>query len=112
MPIKKPNVNMSGRNEVPMQESEFSALYPVLWEYLTSNWYADKSPRLTASLTIFVQGDVLKCCLNDRDLDRSAFFTGETVEKMLESVDRGIADDSCDWRRKAGSGKPSGQPPY
>ena len=112
MAIKKPTGNGSGKTDLPFKRSEFADTYPTLWEWLTLDTYADGTTRLTASLTIFNQWGVLKCCVNDRDLDRSAFFTGETVESLLASVDKGLEEDSCDWRKKPGTAKSSGQPPY
>lgn len=110
--LKKPIVGVNGQPIKPFCMSDFSAEFPTLWDFLTCSMYDGGEVRLTASLTFFVQDGTLKSCINDRDIGRSAFFTGETWEELLDVMERNLKDDTCDWRVKSGP-RASGQtPPY
>jgi len=109
--MKKPDSLHGAKINKPLVMSAWSESFPMLWDYLTTSVYDGGESRLTSSLTIFVQDGVLKACVNDRDLDRSAFFTGETMEDLLISVDDSLREDDCDWRVKRGT-SPQNKPPF
>lgn len=101
---------MSRFKSKPERQSEKSAtpvlvltesvvsLYPTLIEYMTVDAYDDGAARETTTLTIFAEEGGLKACVKDREGDRVAFVTGDSFEAILGAVERGLADDSLDWR--------------
>lgn len=106
MSLVKPAV-IGGVTQAPAasRESEFATLHPSLWEYLSCEQWADGSARVPASLLIFVEGGLLKACVNDRALERTGWATGPTLEAVLASLDAGIASDGIEWRRAKPKGR-------
>jgi len=96
-----------GRREPPINDPETAKRYPTLYEYLTVTKYNDGSPRVTATLLLFVDDGALKGCLNDRDNNRSAFISAPSLLSLLEQLDIGLREDALDWKRK-GSYNPKG----
>ncbi len=90
---------------VGIAAGKWGVAYPNLWEFMTSTKYADGSPRVLGSLTVFVDAVCLKACLNDRDSSLVAFASAETMEGLWAALERGLKDDSLDWRRGAGAGQ-------
>lgn len=82
----------------------FSTSHPALWEYLTLTRWEDGTPRQTASFTVFLDGCVLRACVNDKDGGRVAFASSETWEGLFEALEGLLADDAADWRRNRESG--------
>jgi hypothetical protein len=80
--------------------SAFAAGNPVLWEYLTADQYDDGSRRTPSSLLVFVESGVVKVCLNDREVDRTLWASGGSLEDALAALDLKAGDGSADWRSK------------
>lgn len=78
----------------------FSKL-PILWEYLQAEVYEDGQKRTPSTLTVFVEGRVVKLALNDKDVERSLYVSGETVEESLRALEKHLGLDKPDWRRWA-----------
>jgi len=109
--MKKPGTEAKFQLNKPLEESAWSDAYHTLWDYLTTSVYDCGTIRLTSSITFFCQEGVLKCCVNDRDTERTAFFTGPTMESLLEAVEQSLASDDCDWRVKKGT-PAQNKPPF
>lgn len=75
-------------------------LYPNLFSYLTQDAWEDGSTRVTSTILFFVERGELKCCISDRDAQRSAFLTGSDFQALLEAVEHGLEEDALDWRQK------------
>ena len=75
-------------------------LFPNLFSYLTQDTWEDGSTRVTSTVLFFVERGELKCCLSDRDAQRSAFITGSDFQGLLEAVESGLEEDTLDWRQK------------
>jgi hypothetical protein len=56
---------------------------------------------------VIVDADKVKLCLNDKDNDRSAWVSGDTLEGALKSLDIGLASGLIPWR----ANKPYEPPP-
>lgn len=90
----------SGPVEKAFADAHFSKQYPYLHAMLTSQKYEDGTPRITSTLLIFSDNGVLRFCLNDRDNNRSAFFTDSTFEWILEKVEQSVAMGTVEWKTK------------
>lgn len=75
------------------------ARMPNLWEFITANQFIDGSARTAPTLTFFLEGRLLKACLNDRAEGLVAFATGTSLVALLEALDEGLAADTLDWRK-------------
>lgn len=98
--IRKPSTVAKGTDEPEfiLDDPWMASTYPTLWEWLTSAKYEDGAPRQTLSLTVFAEEGRVKACLSDRDNERVAFVTGDTMEGMLAAAERALRDDTADWR--------------
>jgi hypothetical protein len=113
IPLKKPELAMNGRPlEAPFNDGQFESEYPTLASYLTTAFFDDRSPRQTATLLLFVEGDSLKACLNDRHNTRSAFFTSPTFQGLLSTIEAALCADNADWRVKQQNNQRNGWTPF
>jgi len=90
-----------GPQEAAFDDADFTKSYPTLAAYLTQTKYVTGEHRVTSTILIFIENGVLRLCLNDRDNNRSVFFTGETVEACLISAENAILAGTADWRTKS-----------
>lgn len=75
--------------------------YQNVLAFLVDTLYADGQDRTPGSLTIFKGTDgSLRLCLNDKDLNESAFITASSLTELLRRADEGIASGSLDWREQ------------
>jgi len=111
IPRLKPG-ERSGPPEAVFDDTEFSRSYPTLAAYLTETKYQDGTPRVTATILIFCENGVLRLCVNDRDNNRSVFFTSETVEGGLLAAENAIATNTAEWRIKQGYNRQTPQTPF
>lgn len=76
--------------------------FPALAEYMTLTEYDDGAKRLTSTLLFFVEDGLLKACINDRDLRRTAFFSGSTFREVLQALEDALCSDTVEWRLPKG----------
>jgi len=69
-----------------------------IWEHLTATTWDDGSFRETSALSFFVEDGLVKCALNDKDLKRSLYMTGTTLEAVLEALEGQLEAGGGDWR--------------
>jgi hypothetical protein len=113
MVLKRPQTKPNGEKLEPLlEDSDFSAMLPNLCEHLILTEYADGTPRQTSTLLIFIDHGVLKLCLSDREIGRTCFVTGKTFEEALKNLDKGLGDDTVDWRTKRQMTSNSQKPPF
>lgn len=101
-----------GKAEPAYNDSELSLTHPTLHSYLTLTTWDDGTPRTTSTLLIFVDQGTLKLCLNDRDLNRSAFFSGTTLAMALADVETALCSGCADWRGKRSAAGGNGYTPF
>ncbi len=46
---------------------------------------------------MFVDGDKIKLCVNDRPARQSCFVSGDTLLEALSRVERGLVEGSLGW---------------
>jgi len=105
--IKKPMPGQQyGPVAPPFCDPDFQTKYPLLTEYLFTCRWADGSNRVTSTLSIFTDGESLKVVLNDRDNNRSAFFSDRTWALIFDTMEMALKEDRVDWKsRGMASGK-------
>jgi len=91
---------LTAKNDPPFDDRLFTDCHPNLSEMLTAIQYADNAPRTTSTLLVFCENGILRGCLNDRDNNRSAFFTAQTVGDLFQTIEDALASGRADWRMK------------
>lgn len=89
----------------PLQLGDYLTLYPSLADYLTCEKWDDGSPRVPATVMLFMQDGRWKVCVNDKAMGRVAFVAGVTPEAALQAVEDGLRGDDLDWRAVADGGR-------
>lgn len=99
--------------EDPLDDKDWSTRYPYLYCMLAQVVWDDQTPRLPATLLIFVEPTgVLKLCLNDREMNRSVFVTATTFAGALQTLEDGLQSQRLDWRTRRNSGYGQSQVPF
>lgn len=102
--VKRPMPGqLCGPKEAAFDDQGFKDEFPTLHQYLTCVRWDDGKPRTTTTLLFFVEGEALKCCINDRDNNRSAFVTSAGFAALLSEVETRLREESLDWKTKSQS---------
>lgn len=113
MAIRKPKPGeYNGPVEDPFKDGAFQGDWPTLYEYLFMTQWADGSFRHTSTMSVFTDNGIMKIVLNDRDNNRSAFFTGATWRDIFDKIEAALAGETVDWRFKGGSGVDKTKTPF
>ncbi len=100
-PLKKPHDAAKPSDPAfAWKDADFDKNWPHLASWLGETSWDDGTARETGTLLIFVQDGQLKCCLNDRALNRSVFLTTPTLALLLDACEAGLAEDNHHWREK------------
>lgn len=103
MPMTRPGPAIpAGLAAVQAAASRFKNDHPTLWGYLAEAEWDDGKARKTSTLTVFIEDGTVKLCLNDRDLGRTAWVTGHSLEDAIDGLELRLCDDSAEWRRSYG----------
>ena len=73
--------------------------YPALVELLTAAVGDDGEARELSSITVKWQDGGFKAGIHEPNLSMSLWAAGETLEGVLEALERRINADDADWRR-------------
>lgn len=74
------------------------AKYPTVWEYVTTQRYEDGKPRKGSKIALFWADGTFKVNLNDEDGKQGAYYSGESWEACLASLEKHLAAGSVMWR--------------
>jgi len=97
--IRREKATVGGaKGSPPAIDPAFASQHPALLEYLTLDRFDDGSRRETASITLFFGDGSFKACLNDRSNKRVAFVSADSPIAVLGALEKGIQEDSLDWR--------------
>ena len=100
--LKKPRVNgrvVAGVGSFPVDDA-VSVMFPCLFSFVTSEvWPEDGSVRVPGTCLFFLQDGSLKVMLKDREQGLVAFWTGASLQGLLESVEADLESGVGDWRR-------------
>lgn len=91
----------------------FLKKYPLLAEFLQRElWTREEDVpwtdrvRQKGTLILFCEEGQFKACLSDKDSEAVAFASKKSFQALLETLEKGLANDSLDWRlTAAGKGK-------
>lgn len=98
MSMKKPTSDSPKGKGQAAADTKFAEKFPTILEYLTDAKWEDGTDREVSSVTVFVEDGYFKLALNDKDLRRSLYVTGETLEKALLALEKGLNGQTADWR--------------
>lgn len=84
----------------PWANDEFHDEYPNITAFLNDVFWESGMPRVPGTITFFTQVGVLKATVNDRARNVTAYPTAPTWGELLVAIDKGIGDDSLDWKGK------------
>ncbi len=73
--------------------------HPSLWEFLHKQRDFGEIHK-TGSLTLFVDGEKIKCVLNDRPCRTSCFLAADTLGELFARVDLGLMNGTLNWSGK------------
>lgn len=79
-------------------DDEFVRVYTHLFHFLADTKWDDGGARETATLLLFFDAGRLKGALKDRAASRVAFVTADSVAGLLMTLERGLGEDSLEWR--------------
>lgn len=105
--MKKPDVSKGkpGASGGGIKETDRELFKNLLSYWMDSKW-DDGSVRETSTVSLFVEEGMFKAALNDRDLRRSAYVSGDSIEDVLLKLELGLEGDTLDWRSwQGGKGK-------
>lgn len=109
MAIKRPEASSSsGSGPGSVTEGMLPKKYPLVLEMLAETKYEDGGARQTSTLLVFVEGGMVKGCLNDRDQGQTAWAASPTLEGVLASFEARLAKGDVEWRPSGGN-RPSGR---
>ena len=72
---------------------------PHVCEYLHDDRWEDGKPREVSTIVIKEEDGRVVVALNDKDLSRSLYRSGETVAEALKALEKALATQSADWRK-------------
>jgi hypothetical protein len=98
--LKKPEPKSNGSVDALSASCEGSLpkRLPTLAEWLSACQWEDGSLRVTSTLSVSVADGKWKLRINDRDGERVAFLSGDTLDGVLDSLERALVKSSVDWR--------------
>jgi len=79
----------------PAMEKQF----PTLHAFMTAI-EEDGRPRSPSSLVVFTEDGQWKGCLSEKDIGLQLWRTGDTLQKLLGSIEKALASGQADWRKK------------
>lgn len=80
-------------------DTAFAKSWPTLHAFLTETAWEDGSPRETAKLSVWCEGGYWKGAINDQDAEASAYTSKTSFKAVLDSLEKGLVNDSLDWRK-------------
>lgn len=90
--------NVVGRQDAPLQDEEFSVLYPTLHAHMTQAVWPDGTVRETSTVSIFIDGAVVKCVLKDRSLGVCLWASSPTLGGLFGVLEALLCDPAAEWR--------------
>lgn len=96
--VRSTDPSAAGYTPASYGDESFAKKYPLLLEFLTRELWEPGVPRQRGTLFLFCEDGVFKACLNDKDCDEVSFVTKPTFTALLDAVERGLANNTLDWR--------------
>jgi len=80
-------------------DEEMMAEWPHLYEFMRETVWSDGKPRKTGTLTISIEGRMIKCSVHDRDGRRYGWLSSDTWSGLLKVINANLGDDGIEWRK-------------
>lgn len=94
-PVARPATETEPTGET-VSRPGFEGNFPLLWQFLQKQRDLGEYHK-TGSITIFVDGEKIKLCVNDRPTRQSCFVSGGTLLEALSIVEQGLVEGSLRW---------------
>lgn len=92
-------------------DPSFKKTFPNTFAFLMDEKYDNNEARVPGSFSIFAKGGCITVAVNDKDRGLVAFVNSGTWHEVWELIERGIRDDSFEWKRGVKDFK-ANQPTY
>jgi len=92
----KASPTSSGRT---IDDPEFAAEFPVLFEVLSNTEPIEGKPRVTASMMIITEDGVAKAGLRDRQTNLSLWVSSETILGVFAALEKALSQSPVPWRK-------------
>ncbi len=96
--VDKPAPSELSNSQKPVSSPVFADNFPALWDFLQKQRDYGEIHK-TGCVTIFVDGERIKLCVNDRPSRQTAFVSGHGLMEALARVDRGLLEGSLRWSK-------------
>ena len=96
--IRRSTAGHKGVPAATIDGEGLEAVAPALMEFLTLCVWEDGKVRQTGTLMLLAEGGRWKAWLHDRDQRRSGWVTAATLRDLIDAVERGVHQESVDWR--------------
>lgn len=93
---------------VRAHDADLAGTCPVLHEFLTLTQLPDGRVRQTSSLLVFVEGQVFKAVLNERDTELALWATSESLQGLFAELEARLNAPIVDWRPQKRQSAPAG----
>lgn len=103
--VQKAKKRSIARSQVTsIDDPQWQSTYPALHDFMTSDRWDKNTVRKTTTLFLFVDGGLLKACINDRDREETAFVSARTFKELFQAIEEGLQGDTLDWRVRQENG--------
>jgi len=92
------NTGSDEPDDRPVSTPGFKGNFPTLWKFLAKRRDLGETHQ-TGCITLFVDGEKIKLCINDRPTRQSSFVSGSSLLEALARAERGIKEGSLTWTR-------------
>ena len=97
--VTRPKTSELSNCQKPVSSPVFADNFPTLWDFLQKQRDYGEIHK-TGCVTIFVDGDKIKLCANDRPARQSCFVSGDGLLEALARLDRGLLEGSLRWSKQ------------
>jgi len=95
----------NGQPAASVPDLSWKHKHPRLAEHLTETKWSDGAVRQTSTLTVFIEGELWKVALNDREGSCSLYKSGDSLVHALESLEKALSSPEPEWRAWTGKRK-------
>jgi len=87
-----------GGDEAQLNDPDFANVYPMVFSHLSQTKWPDGSPRQTSTLSVFVDGGVIKAVLKDRHAGLCLWCAAKTMGDLFGVLEALLCDPGAEWR--------------
>jgi hypothetical protein len=84
----------------PAVDVELEEAFPILYALMTELRVDARTVRQPSSITVFTQDGMWKCCIVEKDENKSLFGSGDTLWGALANVEARLDSPIVDWRER------------